>query len=305
MPTCTPFPQPADPGLPTDALTELAFDTAPVALAVASLDGQCLRVNQALGDLLGYPAEQLTGTFYQSLTHPDDLHLDEAATAALLSSGGTRGPAVEKRLRHRDGHLVWVRVTVTLLRDADGRPVGGVTVLEDLSEHRRRHAELSRLALHDPLTGLRNRALLDGDIDKVLRHRDRTDGVVAVFYLDVDDFKGINDAYGHEAGDLVLIVLSTRLRDTLRDEDTVARLGGDEFICVAHLRSSDDAEEMCARVRRLTSEPVVLPGDVTVAVRTSVGMTVITDVGASVADAVAAADVAMYAVKRNRRTARD
>ncbi|SFL58088.1 GGDEF domain-containing protein [Geodermatophilus ruber] len=279
----------------------LAFDAAPVALVVTTLDGQCLRVNQAMCDLVGHPADRLLGATYHTLTHPEDLHLDHEAVAVLMA-GATRGPSIEKRLRHADGQLIWVRVTATLLRDAGGAPIGAVVAAEDIAEHRSRHAELSRLAMHDPLTGIRNRALLDHDIDRVLRARDRDGGVVAVFYLDVDDFKQINDVHGHDAGDLALVVLSTRMRDALREEDTVARVGGDEFVLAAHLPTAADARELCNRVEWLCSEPVALRGR-TLSVRVSAGLALIDATGCTAAQALASADAAMYAAKRNRKDA--
>jgi len=283
------------PGL---SLAALAFDTAPVALAVTALDGECVRVNQALCELLGYPAERLLGATYSGLTHPDDLRQDEEAVAALSERG--HGPSIEKRFRHADGHLIWVRVTATLIRDPDGVAIGAVAAVEDIAELRHRHAELSRLALHDPLTGVRNRALLDDDIDRALRARDRDGGVVAVLYLDVDDFKQINDEHGHEAGDLALIVLSTRLRDALREEDTVARLGGDEFVLMAHLPTAEHAAELRDRVEGVCAEPVVL-AEKTVSVRVSVGMAVVDSFGCASGPALAAEDAAMYDLKRGRR----
>ncbi len=301
---CAGLPEPREapslPGLPTGrSLAALAFDTAPVAQAVMTLDGRWVMVNQALCELLGHPPDRLLGVGYQSLTHPDDLALDEEATATLFAGNG-RGPAIEKRFRHADGHTVWVRVTATLIRDDAGRPAGVVAVAEDIGEHRTRHAELSRLALHDPLTGVRNRALLDQDIDQALRARDAHGGVVAVLYLDVDDFKDVNDGHGHEVGDALLVVLTSRLRQTLRDEDTVARLGGDEFVLVAHLPSAEHAEEMRARVERALAEPLVLDGR-TLPVRVSVGMVVIDVGGRTAAEALAAADAAMYRAKRDRK----
>jgi len=289
--------------MPTDgaALAALAFDTAPVALVMTALDGQFLQVNRAMCELVGYPADQLIGGTYSRLTHPDDLPLDRDAVAALMSGDG-RGPAIEKRYRHADGHTIWVRVTATVIRDADGVSIGVVVAAENIAEHRSRHAELSRLAMHDPLTGVRNRALLDRDIDRLLRSRDQDGGIVAVLYLDVDDFKGINDDHGHDAGDLALVVLSTRLRETVREEDTVARLGGDEFVLAAHLRAPDDARDLRDRVERLSGEPVVL-GATTVPLRVSVGMAVIDVPGCTAAQALAAADAAMYTVKRDRKNA--
>jgi diguanylate cyclase (GGDEF)-like protein/PAS domain S-box-containing protein len=300
-----PLPDPRSPlpGLPGGrSLAALAFDASPVAQAVMSLDGQWVMVNEALCDLLGYPAERLLGAGYQSLTHPDDLESDARATAALFEGDG-RGPAVEKRLRHADGHMVWVRISATLVRDDAGEPAGVVAVAEDIGEHRDRHAELFRLALHDPLTGVRNRARLDEDIERALRARDAVGGVVAVLFLDVDDFKDVNDGYGHEVGDAVLVLLTSRLREALRDEDTVARLGGDEFVLVAHLPSAEHAEELRARVEQVLTMPLVLE-DRTLPVRVSIGMAVVEAAGRAPADVLAAADASMYLVKRNRKSAR-
>jgi diguanylate cyclase (GGDEF)-like protein/PAS domain S-box-containing protein len=304
VPALTPQPRgpEPDPDLsgPEAPLADLAFDAAPVALAVAGTHGRLLRVNRAFCDLLGYRAEQLIGITYESITHPDDLPLDEEAMACMLAGG--RGPAVEKRFRHAGGHLVWVRVTATLIRDPHGElPGTAVVVAEDIAEHRQRHAELSRLAMHDPLTGVRNRVLLDQDIERALRARDRSGGVVAMLYIDVDDFKGINDALGHEAGDMVLILLTSRLREAVRDQDTVARLGGDEFVLVAHLPSAELADDMRTRVEQVCAEPLVLDADA-LPVRISVGMAVIATDGYTPAAALALADSAMYAVKRTRKS---
>ena len=168
-----------------DPLAGAGFEDAPVALAITDSTGNWVRVNRMLCELLGHTAEELLGTSYRALTLPEDLAADDAATEAMLAAGG-RGEPVEKRLRHADGRLLWVRVTATLLHDAEGLPWGAVAGIEDIDARRLRDAELARLALHDPLTGVRNRALLDDDIDAALQARDRDGGVVAVCYLDVD-----------------------------------------------------------------------------------------------------------------------
>ncbi|MGY1618202.1 diguanylate cyclase domain-containing protein [Geodermatophilus sp. SYSU D00691] len=301
--TTAPHPRPAEPaeqaqGPGGDALAGAAFEESPVALAVTDGTGNWVRVNRMLCELLGYSAEQLLGTSYRALTLPEDLALDDAATRSLVAEG--RGQPVEKRLRHADGRLLWVRVTAHLLRDSHGLPWGAVAAIEDINARRLRDAELSRLALHDPLTGVRNRALLDDDIDAALRARDRDGGVVAVCYLDVDDFKDVNDQHGHEAGDLLLVVLASRLREVRREADTVARLGGDEFALVAHLPDEAAARRLRDRLEAVCAEPLSLT-DLTVPLRVSVGMTVVDAPGRTAAAVLAAADAAMYERKRRRR----
>jgi len=301
VPGLTPSPRGPEPEISELPLTGLAFEAAPVAMAVAGTGGRLLRVNRAFCELLGYRHEQLVGRSYTDLTDPEDLHLDQAAMAGLRAEG--RGPAVEKRFRHASGHPVWVRVTAALIRPTQNGVEGAaVVVVEDIAEHRRRHAELSRLALHDPLTGVRNRVQLDQDIERALRERDGTGGVVAVLFVDVDDFKGINDAHGHEAGDMVLILLTSRLREAVRDQDTVARLGGDEFVLVAHLPTAELAGEMQARVEQVCAEPLVLDAE-PLSVRISVGLAVVAAPGLTPAAALSMADTAMYRVKRSRKRA--
>ena len=302
MPGLTPSPRGPEPEPAELPLTGLAFEVAPVAMVVAGRGGRLLRVNRSFCDLLGYGREQLVGITYADITDPEDLHLDHAAMAGLLAEG--RGPAVEKRFRHAEGHAVWARVTASLIRPPHGEVEGtAVVVVEDIAEHRRRHAELSRLALHDPLTGVRNRVQLDQDIEHALRERDRTGGVVAVLFVDVDDFKSINDAHGHEAGDMVLILLTSRLREAVRDQDTVARLGGDEFVLVAHLPTAELAEDMRARVEQVCAGPVALDAE-PLPVRISVGLAVVAAPGLTPAVALSLADTAMYRVKRSRVSAR-
>jgi diguanylate cyclase (GGDEF)-like protein/PAS domain S-box-containing protein len=299
VPGLTPSPRGPEPEPAELPLTGLAFEVAPVAMAVAGTGGRLLRVNRSFCDLLGYPPERLIGLTYEAITDPEDLHLDEEAMAGMLAEG--RGPAVEKRFRHADGHSVWARVTASLIRAPHAAVEGAaVVVVEDIAEHRRRHAELSRLALHDPLTGVRNRVQLDQDIERALRDRDRAGGVVAVLFVDVDDFKGINDAHGHEAGDMVLILLTSRLREAVRDQDTVARLGGDEFVLVAHLPAAELAEDMRARVEQVCAEPLVLDAE-PLPVRISVGLAVVASPGLGPAQALSLADAAMYRVKRGRK----
>jgi diguanylate cyclase (GGDEF)-like protein len=156
--------------------------------------------------------------------------------------------------------------------------------------------QLHHQAYHDPLTDLPNRTLF---MERV-REELADEGEAAVLFVDVDDFKGINDAHGHEAGDMVLILLTSRLREAVRDQDTVARLGGDEFVLVAHLPTADLAEDMQARVEQVCAEPLVLDAE-PLPVRISVGLAVVASPGLSPAEALSLADTAMYRVKRRRK----
>jgi diguanylate cyclase (GGDEF)-like protein len=155
------------------------------------------------------------------------------------------------------------------------------------AERMRREAALARRALHDPLTGLPNRALLADRLAHALGRLGRTDGCLAVIFLDIDDFKAVNDHHGHAAGDAVLVEVGARLADALRGGDTAARVGGDEFVVLCEDVSDED--EARAIARRLLG---VLDR------RASMGVALACHGGARADALVRAADAAMYAVKR-------
>lgn len=157
---------------------------------------------------------------------------------------------------------------------------------------------LESLALHDPLTGLANRRLVVDRIITALAQVRRSKGCMAVMYLDLDGFKQINDTLGHGAGDALLKTIATRLRKTVREEDTVARLGGDEFvIALPHIRSAEDAAKMAVKVIDAVSQPYVIEGK-TVCMTTSAGIGIYPAHGQDVDTLMKTADTALYEAKR-------
>ncbi|WP_143028826.1 GGDEF domain-containing protein [Quadrisphaera sp. DSM 44207] len=282
---------------PADAATlGAAFRAAPIALAVVDDEGRCTDVNDAFVALLGYPREELVGRSYAVLTHPDDRHLDSAAVAQMAADGA--GPTVEKRFVHQEGRTVWTRTTARLLGDA--APGHAVAVIEHVDQRRDEEGRLRWLALHDPLTGAANRALLDDRMEQALAARDRDGGVLAVVLADVDDFKVLNDRHGHLFGDQVLIAVVRAATAAVRDRDTVARLGGDEFVVLAHVHSAAEAHQVLQRLRTVLRRTVAV-GSRRVDVRASCGLAVVDRPGRAAADVLAEADAAMYAAKRSAR----
>ncbi|MGQ0466432.1 MAG: diguanylate cyclase domain-containing protein [Sporichthyaceae bacterium] len=283
-----------------ESLFEAAFDHAPAGMALLDLSGRWFRVNAALGRILGHPPEELLAAAPPGLRHPEDLDSDEQAARELAS--GVPSVTVELRYRHCDGHVVWVRRRTSLVRDAAGLPEYVVATYEDIGERRSEDARLTRLALHDPLTGLANRALLDDRLAQAIAQRDRDGGVVVVLFCDVDGLKAINDRHGHPFGDRILVTVAQRLVGQVRSGDTVARFGGDEFVVVCTVRSPGTAATMAARLTAGLEgpPPLTAPDGSSVPVRVSVGQ----EVGdAEVLDAaglLAGADRAMYRAKRSR-----
>ena len=149
---------------------------------------------------------------------------------------------MEKRYVRRDGSSFWVLVNVSLDRTPDGTPTQFQAVAQDITERRRMELELSHRASHDAMTGLANRERLTERLGRHLSRRGSSRGSLGVLFIDLDEFKLINDGYGHAAGDTVLVQVADRLRASVRSCDTVYRFAGDEFVIILdRLRSPEDA----------------------------------------------------------------
>jgi len=161
---------------------------------------------------------------------------------------------------------------------------------------------LAHQASHDSLTGLPNRAFFEGRLIRALRNASKLNEQVAVLYLDSDRFKGINDNFGHAAGDAVLTAVATRVRAQLREDDLVARLGGDEFaVLLSPLHKAEDAELIAEKIIASMEMPIQLPGNASVLTSLSIGIAVYPDDGATPGTLLNAADAAMYQAKRLAR----
>ncbi len=177
--------------------------------------------------------------------------------------------------------------------------------LESWQSHLQSENEtLAHQASHDSLTGLPNRAFFEGRLIRALRNAGRLNERVAVLFLDSDRFKGINDNFGHAAGDAVLVAIANRVRAQLREEDLVARLGGDEFaVLLTPLHRIEDAERIGDKILASMDMPIALPGETSVVTSLSIGIAVYPDHGATPGALLNAADAAMYQAKRLSRGA--
>ncbi|MCF3194784.1 MULTISPECIES: diguanylate cyclase domain-containing protein [Pseudomonas] len=175
--------------------------------------------------------------------------------------------------------------------------------LESWQSHLQTENEtLAHQASHDSLTNLPNRAYFEARLTRTLRSLNKTRDKAAVLFLDSDRFKGINDAYGHAAGDAVLVAVATRIRAQLREDDVVARLGGDEFaILLTPLHKVEDAQRIAEKIIASMLEPILLPGQACVVTSLSIGIAVYPEHGASAQELLCAADSAMYQAKRLTR----
>lgn len=189
----------------------------------------------------------------------------------------------------------WLNVQVIKLGD------GIAITSRDVTEHRRRSDHIHYLAHHDHLTGLANRTLLDERLRQAIARARRDQQSVAVFVLDIDNFKQINDSLGHADGDILLATVGQRLLSSVRESDTVARIGGDEFVIVMpDFRSLDDVQRCGRQIIRNAAQPMEIRGN-TIRITVSVGISLYTDSGLDAEDLLRQADAAMYSVKDSGR----
>jgi diguanylate cyclase (GGDEF)-like protein/PAS domain S-box-containing protein len=211
--------------------------------------------------VLGYTPEELSSGFlsWQDLLHPDDR---ERVLEENERTNRTGEPfSIEYRMIATDGRVVWIRDEATLVRGDDGEPLYWQGVFTDITERKALEERLEHQALHDPLTGLPNRTLFMDRLGQALARSGRRNKSVAVLFLDLDDFKVINDSLGHEAGDELLVAVAARLRGGIRTGDTVARFGGDEFaVLLEKVGRAREAVGAAERIAEVLRAPFVVDG---------------------------------------------
>jgi diguanylate cyclase (GGDEF)-like protein len=233
------------------------------------------------------------------MVHKDDRDWVREQSDAFLAGKG--GDLDDYRMVRPDGQIVWVRDRAFAYRDDDGRVILEQGILFDVTELKEAEARIAHMAYHDALTGLANRQLFEESLQLAMERARRDGSFVAVVFLDLDNFKVLNDTLGHHAGDRSLAVLAQRLHAVTRDTDLVARHGGDEFlVMLADLHPSDADEtihRVLGRLREAIATPIDLGGTEYVA-HGSIGVSRFPTDADSVETLLQNADAAMYAAKR-------
>lgn len=233
--------------------------------------------------------------------HPEDIGMVCAAMRAHLD-GTTADFTAEYRVVRADGTTHWIAERAALVSGgepgAPRRVVGSVT---EIDQRKLAEQEMRHLASHDSLTGLANRALFGDRLEQALLRAKRDENLLAVLYFDLDEFKPVNDTYGHGIGDQLLVQVARRVRGSLRKSDTLARLGGDEFaVLLPTCASTADAMNVAANLLRLLNTAFVID-DIALHISGSVGVAVYPDCGPDAKRLVHCADQAMYAAKQQGR----
>jgi diguanylate cyclase (GGDEF)-like protein/PAS domain S-box-containing protein len=284
-----------------EALYRATFEHAAVGIAHVAPDGRYIRVNPKLCELLGYPESELRKMRVRDVTHPEDVERDAAGVGHMLR-GETDSYHTEKRYRRKDGTTLWANLSAGVVRNEEGEVDRFVVVVEDVSDARRLSEELTFQARHDSLTGLINRNEFDKRLRDYLKGSLRDQEAGGVCYLDLDQFKLVNDTVGHVAGDEVLRQLGPELKHQIRNSDALARLGGDEFGVLLPGCSTEDAAAVAEKLRRAVEEHPFVWGDKTFKLSVSIGVVPLAGASLpSVTEVLQAADTVCYTAKDSGR----
>ncbi len=271
------------------------FDSSPVGLAVLDDDGRFEAVNDAFCRLVGRTRENVQSTVYEALLHHEDRAAAVVARARRTTEGGM-ATATERRLLRSDGTVIWVRTRSSEIEyDHEHRTLLSV---EDVTSSKAVEDRLRHDALHDSLTGLPNRRLIVDRTERALSRSRRTGTRLALFFIDLDDLKRVNDTHPwqHRAGDVLITSVAAAIRESLRDTDTLGRLGGDEFVAICE-DAGDEAtvRDLGDRILAAVRTPILI-GAETVQVGASIGVA-IPDEHESAEQLLGRADAAMYRAK--------
>ncbi len=253
---------------------------------------RALQPSLGLLRLLGLPPTGDIGDI-RAFDHPEDRSL---VRSTIEASGDTY--EVEHRIIRHDGEQRYVRERATTIRDAHGFSIARVGTMLDITAIKMRESWLRDLANVDTLTGLGNRRLLEERLGAAIMRSERFTNSCAVLFIDIDDFKSVNDTYGHAVGDAYLVEFALRLARNVRASDTVTRLAGDEFVIVLEdLENERAAAEAAEKIAAVLREPLAV-GALNIEVRASIGLAVSPRDGESVKELLERADLAMYEAKR-------
>ena len=277
------------------------FEKSVVGMFQTTGDGQYLAANQALAELYGYDSPDALVTEVSDIAHRlyVDVSRRDAFSAEIKRKGLVRD--FESEIYRRDGQRIWISENAHSVLSPDGALLYYEGTVEDVTERRQHQAELQYQATHDPLTGLPNRNLLQDRLTQAMGGSRRSGRQVAVAFVDLDNFKVINDSLGHAVGDRLLQTIADRLSHSLREVDTVARYGGDEFVLILADQSTvSDLAQTLARIQLQIAEPVMLD-EHDLRVSASIGVTVYTNEADDITALLSQADAAMYHAKASGR----
>jgi diguanylate cyclase (GGDEF)-like protein/PAS domain S-box-containing protein len=276
-------------------ISTLVFKGAAEGVMITDIDGEIITVNPAFTQITGYEAEEAIGrnVHFQSSGVQDEAFYAEF-WRVLREKGVWQGELYNRR---KSGEMYPEWLSISAARNLDGRVLSYVAMFSDVSRLLRAEKRLEYMAHYDTLTGLPNRHLFEDRLDQALANGKRSGIPFTLIFIDLDDFKKINDSFGHHAGDKVLQAAGKRLQASIREIDTVSRLGGDEFVVIAPgLNGSEDIARVCSKAIEALVQPIDLDGK-EVKIGGSFGCAQYPQDGDDASTLLKCADKAMYCAK--------
>jgi diguanylate cyclase (GGDEF)-like protein/PAS domain S-box-containing protein len=282
-------------------LLEVFLEHIPDNVFFKDCDSRFVRVSRAMADYFGLanPAQAVgkTDSDIFSSEHADQAFSDEQE---IIRTGEAK-VGIEEKETWPDGHESWVLTTKIPLKDRRGRIIGTMGIAHDITDRKQAEVEIRYMALHDALTGLPNRILLEDRLTQGIALARRSQKSIAVLMLDLDHFKNVNDSFGHYTGDRLLEAVSKRLQTSLRESDIVARLGGDEFVIgVPMIADSRDIEAVAQKILAALDKPFRIEGR-ELQISASIGIAEYPADGENPGALLQFADAAMYEAKKKGR----
>lgn len=280
-------------------LSARVFSDAHEGIMITDADARILDVNAAFTQLTGYSCDEIIGQNPKFLkSDRQDANYYVALWGTLKSEGHWQGEIWDRK---KNGEVCAQRLTISAVRDEKGQCTNYIGLFSDITESKMHQQKLEYLAHYDPLTGLPNRALFADRFSQAIAHSKRTGNSLAVCYLDLDGFKPVNDNFGHDVGDELLIQVATRIKLNLRECDTICRLGGDEFaLLLQDLQSQPQCDETLKRIHQTLAEPFNL-SDHPIWISASSGLTLYPQDNVDTDILLRHADQAMYQAKHAGR----
>jgi diguanylate cyclase (GGDEF)-like protein/PAS domain S-box-containing protein len=298
----------------SNRLRTAIVESAAYSIISTDIDGTILTFNQAAERMLGYRADELVGKATPALFH-DEEEVRKRAESLSHDLGSPMAPGFEVFVAkaktdfqeerewtyvRKDGSRFPVRLSVTALRDENHTLQGFLGIAYDITEQKRTEEYIRHIALHDALTGLPNRALLDDRVSVAIEQQRRNNTGFTLAMMDIDRFKNINDSMGHHIGDRLLKEFAERVKACLRPGDTLARMGGDEFVLLLPESDEAGAKHVIERIRHALTPPINA-GAQAIHITSSIGISIFPHDGPNLHELLRCADVAMYWVKEHGR----
>ncbi len=276
-------------------LSYRVFSNTGEGILITETDGRIIEVNPAFSKITGYLSEEIIGQNTRILkSGKHELPFYKSMWQSLVEQGHWYG---EVWNRKKSGELFAELLDISALKDTDGNTLNYVGIFSDITRSKEQQKELEVMAHYDPLTKLPNRVLFSDRFLQAMAHSKRSESLLAICFLDLDNFKRVNDSYGHHIGDQLLIAVAGRIKSNLREEDTVSRQGGDEFaLLLGDIEHINQAESLLCRIIETLSQPYDFDGQ-TIKVSASLGVTLYPSDEGDIDTLLRHADQAMYQAK--------